>query len=149
MNRREFLKVTGAAAILTPITPAVVAPNVEPMSVIKPTLKMYHNGVDTVICENINEARLLVAEQYYGKTAMPTTYGGEEIWGYYYSHYPKGGRINAIYYDEIDGMDEWYDYDMDKEFTLWEEYPGQNEETKTVKEWIEDHGRGYFASTEY
>lgn len=161
MNRRDFLLTASAAAAATamPITPVVAEASVTPMNaavVVKPTLKMFHNGIDTVICEDINEARWLVAEQYYGKTALPTTHNGPDgdIWGYHYTDRPVNKvknlpHLQPIYFDEVDGMDDWHEYDMDMEFRLWEEYPGNNEVKKTVAEWIEEHGKGYFACTEY
>lgn len=155
MKRREFL----SAAITAPLlaTPLANAVGNIPLVAAKTTsakvsLKMFTNDVDYVIAEDINEARWFVALQYYGEPCVPCgeliSYGDwiqlpnrvEDAWGFH--------KNQIIYFDEVDGFG-WEEFPMDKEFRLWEEYPGNNEVVKTVREWIKEHGKGYFACSEY
>lgn len=141
MHRREFLK-TGCALVALPSLPIAI-----PQSA--PSLFMWHNGVDTVICHTQEEARSLVCTQYYGKNWCRLPPGECDRLGDVFGISFSGKRNWPIHYDELDGLDGWCRYDMDKEFTLWDEYPGNNEVTKPVREWIAEHGKGYFACSEY
>lgn len=48
--------------------------------------------------------------------------------------------------DELDEWD-WYELDPGFEFTF--AHDDGSREKKTVQEWIDQHGKGYFASSEY
>ena len=171
MLRRDALKIMGGAVLL----PSLPAPKKEEPIFIPRTplklrllppyrLKMWHNGIDTVIAENIDEARLLVAKTYFGETACPGAKQGEpNIWGFHITTTPRSAKfmakfpnatptvmdgMNDIYYDEVDGYGNWTHLLPGQTFTLWDYHP-TNETTKPVQEWIDEHGKGYFASTEY
>jgi len=161
MLRRDALKIMGGTVLLPSILlPSLSATKEKPLK-----LEMWHNGIDTVIAENIDEARLLVAKMYFGKNAEPffPNPKQKDEWGFYIiyrlSNYfgPRFtssldnviDEIKIIYYDDIDGDCGWDKLSQTDQFVLWEEYPGNCEVTKTVKKWIEEYGKGYFASTQY
>jgi len=164
MKRRDFLTAIIAAPITTlPLASVATAKTALPVAATKPTnvaanLKMFSNDVDYVIAESVANARWLVAEHYYGDRVLPRHLDDvwemeEGVWGYCSNDIIREGaifpRFSKIYYDELDGFGDWEEYPMDKEFKLWEEYPGNNEVAKPAREWIDEHGPGYFACSEY
>jgi hypothetical protein len=161
MNRRKFLKATSLTALAIPFTDfTAVISQKQPND-----LQMFTNGIDTVICKNIEEARLLVAQQYYGydDASWPATFVtlrfDSKIWCYMLARSAASKQLPCnkfvkmkipIYYDEVDGVDGWSELDPESEFMLYNGgYPEDVSITKKVKDWIAEHGPGYFASTEY
>lgn len=107
----------------------------------KKHLCMWHNGNDYVVAETIDDARLLLAKSLFGESA--TEWDDPCSWGYYIDHSQNESKID---FEDIDG-DGWEIFPLEKEFTLVLE---DNTKTrKSVSEWIEEHGEGYFASIEY
>ncbi len=139
MNRRKFLKATSFTALAIPFTDfTAVLPQRQPNE-----LQMFNNGIDTVICKNIDEAQLLVAKHYFGENATAGPLHSE-IWGYQDSSLKL-----PIYYDEVDPIDSWEEFDPESNFTIYTDYSENNRIIKKVKDWIAEQGPGYFASTEY
>jgi hypothetical protein len=59
-------------------------------------------------------------------------------------------RVHAAICDCCWYPEEWEELPAEKKFTyVHVETEGQPEETKTVGEWIAQHGAGFFATTEY
>jgi hypothetical protein len=150
MNRRKFLKATGLTALAIPFTDFTSGISQRQTN----ELKMFTNGIDTVICKNIDEARWIIARHYYDGELISEDYR-EDIWGYNLT--PIRTPCNEytvrlktpIYYDEVDGLDDWHALDPESTFTLYMDYPEEIRITKKAKDWITEHGYGYFASTEY
>ncbi len=87
-------------------------------------LKMFTNEVDFVIAETEEEAKEFVRQAWIGDGSM------------------------------TDCMEEFDEMvltvmDMNKSFKFDKEGDGSKIEVKTIQEFIEQYGKGYFASTEY
>ena len=115
-------------------------------------LKMYTNQIDYVIAKSKEEAEKILIEMMYGERAVPR---GEFLLE---NDIPKLFPLPAgrnyfrrnyfpIYMDEIEG-EGWEEMPMDSQMDVWEEDTGETHK-KTVREWIDEWGEGYFVSTEY
>jgi hypothetical protein len=93
-----------------------------PMSFVD--LKMFTNGFDYVIAENIQEAKNILSQEYYGDV---------------YSKLKKKQK------EDFDSF-KWEEKDTSEIFTLYEELSGGT--SKTIEEWIREEGKGFFASSE-
>lgn len=90
-------------------------------------LKMFTNGMDYVIAEDLEQAKDILCQQYYG---LDSCYKD----------------LDSNLKKELDGTG-WKQKDNDETFTLYEEFGGGI--TRTIAYWIRKEGRGFFASSEY
>ncbi|MHA2428737.1 MAG: twin-arginine translocation signal domain-containing protein [Candidatus Hermodarchaeia archaeon] len=137
-----------------------------------PHLKMFTNQHDWVIATSQRQAEMILVHTMYGhrvwqKHTFPTQMWTElshtldfweiyenkdEIWGYTITGRAEaaatgGMKMFTIWKDEIEG-EGWEEMPMTAKMEVWEEDSGEVY-TKTVREWIDEWGEGYFVSTEW
>lgn len=91
------------------------------------TLKMFTNGVDYIIAESVDDARAILCEECYDE---------------------KYEEMSKLHKEDVDAFG-WKEKNEDDVFTLYEEDPINGGITKTIQEWREKEGRGFFASSEF
>lgn len=90
-------------------------------------LKMYTNGYDYVIAEDLSTAKQIMCHEKYG---LDNNYHD----------------LNKKFKKELDG-EGWREQDENSSFTLYDELGGGM--TRTVRDWIKKEGKGFFACSEY
>ena len=129
----------------------------------KPPLKMFTNQYDYVIARSVEDAENILVEMMYGdKVYRKASFlyhhrnrkwisEYDEIWGWVECPPARRAAIGhgyfPIYKDEIEG-DGWVEMSMDTTFPLYDEDGGVTFEA-TVRQFVEEFGEGYFASSEY
>lgn len=88
-------------------------------------LKMFTNGIDYVIAEDLEEAKDILCQEYYGPNISYKD-------------------LDLIVKKELDGTG-WKQKNNDETFTLYQEFGGGI--TRTIAYWIKEEGRGFFASS--
>ena len=147
MLRRNFLKMT-IAGLAFPSTPPCLASSHKEEE-IKARLSFWTNDIDYVIATEEVDAVRLVADQYYGQGNWEEFSDGsrnsEDLWGRSRRPWSSPETWHPIYGDEM-GI-EWWNLDEEQDFTLHDDDGKQI--TKSVRKWIDEHGYGYFACSEY
>ena len=129
MDRRDFLKASAAAALLPlvdlPVTPA------------QPKLKMFTNELDYVIAETVDEAKEIAFQLNFGTWPTPKS-KHDPLWK---------NAVDAKRLEEFEEWGEWSEVPDHLDFTF--RHGDGSDEIKTIREFIEGHGPGYFANSEY